>query len=128
MSSNDDIRVLLQSRRAGKQLRDEQGRFHKKTVDEIAASYGLDTSDLRVRALAARDDVQDVEREVLRLAVRIKNTKPDETEMQSHVSGRTSIMNRQEQLEQEYNDGSKNLYGAALVRFKQRMRERGWNG
>lgn len=125
MTTNDELRALLQQRQAKRQHRDSQGKFAKKTVDEVARELGLDTADLRVRALANRDDVQDVEKEVLRLAVQIHHTVPTDADQPSHVAKTVSLRNRQEQLWEEYQRGSQNLYGLDLIRFKQRMRERG---
>ena len=124
MSQNDEIRTLLQKRRAKQQHRDEQGKFAKKSVDEVARQLGLDTSDIRVRVLATRDDIQDVEKEVMRLAVQMHHHVPTDADRASPVS-RVNFPDRNEQLWGEYRKGSQGLYGLDLLRFKQRMREKG---
>lgn len=125
MSANDDIRQLLEQRRqARKQHRDASGRFAKKTVDEIARELGLDTSDIRVRALASQE-VSDPEREVLRLAVKMHHTKPSEADAPSHLAGTPDVKTREQRLLEEYKAGSQGLFGRDLINFKRYMREKG---
>ncbi len=123
MATNDEIRQLLEQR---KQHRDENGRFAKKSVFEVAQELGVDTNDLRIRDLASRGDaLEDVEKEVLRTAVKIHYTQPTDADMPSQVAKSLPSLPEQERLMQEYREGSKGLSGNALIRYKMRMRQKG---
>lgn len=125
MSANDEIRTLLEQRRARRnQHRDSEGKFAKKTVWDYVQEYQLDQSDVRVRALALKE-VADPERAVLQLAVQMHHTRPTDADRAVSPSKTMPTMGKQEKLWEEYRAGSRNLYGRDLMRYKQRMRERG---
>lgn len=128
MPDNDEIRDLIRQVKEKKQPRDAHGQFRKRTTDDVAQELGMDIRDIRVRALASRDDVEDPEKEVLRLAVSMRYDKITEADKPSEVGRVPKPMPEQERLWQEYREGSRNLYGHALLRFKQNMRAKGWEG
>lgn len=120
--ANEELKELLRQRR---QHRDEQGRFAKKSVYEVAKELGLDVRDTRVAVLANKNP-ENVEKEVLALAAKMHFTRPSEADRPSHIARERPSLPLSDRLEEEYREGSRNLRGDALIRFQREMRRKGW--
>lgn len=118
---------LLKLLREKKRPRDEQGKFRAESIADIAQEYGIDPNDVMVRALSlqAFDNPQEKRAAVLETGAKMHFHKPTDADAPSVPARRPAPQNSQERLMQEYIAGSKSLYGNQLIKFKQRMREKG---
>lgn len=126
MTTNSELQDLIEQRRQQReQLRDESGRFYKKTVKDYVDEYGLDKSDTRVlNLLAQQEDIENPEREVTRL---IRNTKmPTDADKPSSVARGVSFASPIERLRSEYNAKVAKARNAnEVIRLKMEYRRRG---
>lgn len=95
-------------------------------VSEVVRDLELDTEDMSVRAFMTKKF--DNEKEAYREAAKLQKSllrQPSEADAPSPEARRRAPAGNQDQLMKEYQEGSKNLYGRALLAFKQKMREKG---
>lgn len=123
--NNSELQEMIEERRKQReQLRDEGGKFYKKTVSDYVAECGLDTSDMRVRQLLSQqDDIENPEQEVLQLANKMRG--PSEADMPSVVSGMARNPKGDEALWNEYSKRLKTTPRNMIPQLKIEFRKRG---
>lgn len=99
-------------------------------VSSVVDELELDKNDLRVKDFMSKEFATEKEamREGAKLLKTILKTQPSTADEPSSVARRQPNLPEQERLNEEYKEGSKGLYGQALIRYKQKMREKGWQG
>lgn len=95
-------------------------------VSEVLSELELDDSDVRVkefrsRAFKSKDEAW---RDAAKL-VKSMTKQPSDADKSEVEGKRPAPASNQDKLMQEYREGSKNLYGLALTKYKQKMREKG---
>ncbi|HEY6020180.1 MAG TPA: hypothetical protein VIY48_09845 [Candidatus Paceibacterota bacterium] len=105
---------------------DQAGVDVSSVVDELE----LDKNDLRVKDFMSKEFATEKEamREGAKLLKTILKTQPSDADEPSTVARRQPNLSEQERLNAEFQEGAKNLRGQALINFKMKMREKGWNG
>lgn len=96
-------------------------------VADVLSELELDPEDTRVQAFRAQKfgSKEEAYREAAKLLRKIQTTQPSDADVAGQVSQARQSQPKQEALMQEYREGSKNLYGRELIRFKQAMRQKG---
>lgn len=95
-------------------------------VDAILSDLELNKDDLRVKEFRSRNFQNREEALSSAIALRksITTKQPSDADTPSDVS-KESLQSKQAQLQQQYDEGSKNLRGQALINFKMKMRKQG---
>jgi hypothetical protein len=95
-------------------------------VDEVVQELELPVEDLRVKEFMSRKftDKAEAYREAAKLT-KILTRQPSEADKAGETSQRTSDAPALVKLQQEYDEGSKNLRGQSLINFKMKMRQKG---
>lgn len=124
-SLDEDIRFIAQKLR-GEQGVSLAGNPSNGHAQKVVESLGLDKSDSRVATFATKAFASEAEAalEAVKLVNQIQTKKPTDADL---PAGQTKSQRHdiQEQLMAEYNEGSKNLFGAQLIDFKMQMRKKG---
>lgn len=96
-------------------------------VAEVLKDLELDETDLRVKEFSTKKFMSKEEayREGAKLVKTIISKQPTDADLPSGVVDRVKNASKQEQLMAEYKEGSKNLYGQALINYKMQMRKKG---
>jgi hypothetical protein len=103
----------------------EQGVDVSKVLEELALSEA-DREDVRVKTYQATKFAS--EADAYRAAVALQKSliaKPSEADLPSDIAKQRASAGKQEQLVAEYNEGSKKLFGQALINYKAEMRKKG---
>jgi hypothetical protein len=92
----------------------------------VLTELELDKNDVRVREFQTRQFKSQAEL-ALEAAKLVKSIsrQPSDADQAEQVGERRGAGNKQEALMQEYREGSKNLRGIALTKYKQVMRKKG---
>lgn len=98
-------------------------------VANVLKTLELDMNDNRVKEFAGKKFSSEAEayREGALLIKSISTHQPSEADLPSEPSERVRNAGKQEQLRAEYEAGSKNLRGQALIAYKMQMRKKGLN-
>lgn len=96
-------------------------------ASEVLAELELDPEDMRVKAFAAKqfESREQAFREGAKLLKTIATTQPSDADRAVSTARQQSTKTNQEKLLEEYREGSKGLYGRALMMYKQQMRSKG---
>lgn len=96
-------------------------------VSEVLSDLDLDETDVRVKEFRSREfsSTDEAYREGAKLQRTIRTTQPTEADRASEIGKPPRPAGKQEELMKEYREGSKNLYGRALLLYKQEMRGKG---
>lgn len=96
-------------------------------VTNVLRELELDESDRRVQEFRSRDFKSEAEayREGAKLLKTISTKQPSDADMPSEVSRTRGNPDEQQRLMAEYEQGSKNLRGHALINYKMKMRQKG---
>jgi hypothetical protein len=103
----------------------EQGVDVSKVLEELALSEA-DKEDVRVKTYQATKFAS--EADAYRAAVALQKSliaKPSEADLPSDIAKQRASAGKQDQLIAEYNEGSKKLFGQALINYKAEMRKKG---
>lgn len=115
--------------REGKLSGDSRGSGQQQGVNTSAvmAELELDESDTRVQAFRAKTFTSETEayREGAKLLKQISTNQPSDADSPSKEGKRQSVPANEEQLQQEYQQRSKDLNGRALLNLKMEMRKKG---
>ena len=95
-------------------------------TSEVIEELELPAEDVRVKELATRKfaSKEEAYREAAKL-VKSLMKQPSDADRSSEEARRKTYASQQEALQAEYEAGSKNLYGNALINYKQQMRKKG---
>lgn len=95
-------------------------------VGAVLSDLELSDSDIRVKEFRSRQFASEAEalREAIALKKKISTIQPSEADNPSAVS-KNANTSQQEALMREYQEGSKNLRGQALINYKMQMRKKG---
>lgn len=119
---------LARAYREGKLFSPSGGTEQKKGVDvgAVVQDLELPADDIRVKAFMAQS-YQTADEAYREAAKVLKSISRQPTDADAPGSENTRQPNppKQEQLMAEYKEGSKSLYGMELVKFKQKMRDKG---
>lgn len=131
-STQQTLKELADAFRSGNFQKSSHGSEEQAGVDgsSVVDELELDKNDMRVKDFMGKSFATEKEalREGAKLLKTILKTQPSDADEPSSVARRQPNPSEQERLNEEYKDGSKGLYGQALIRFKQKMRAKGWQG
>jgi hypothetical protein len=119
---------MARSFRSGQFPRNSPGSEESTGVNasDVVRDLELDTEDVSVRAFMTKTFQN--EKEAYREAAKLQKSllrQPTDADAPSKESRRSAPASNQAELKREYDEGSKKLYGTQLIKFKQKMREKG---
>jgi len=129
IATQNMLREMAQAWKAGQfpQSGSRQGQQSGVDVTSVLSDLELDASDVRVKEFASRQfaSKEEAYKQGALLVKSISKTQPSDADKAESAGQRARPAGNQERLMQEYREGSKNLFGMQLTRYKQSMREKG---
>lgn len=127
----EDMREMVQAFKTGFPGVKSQGSEKTDGVDVsvVLKELELDLNDTRVKEFASKQ-FETKEQALIagaKLIKTISTHQPNEADLPAGASERAKAAGKQEQLMNEYKEGSKKLFGQALINYKMEMRKRGLN-
>jgi hypothetical protein len=99
-------------------------------VQAVVSDLELDANDIRVKAFMAQSFTSQAEANLAaaKLLKSISKNQPSDADQVGQVARQQVQPEKAQQLQKEYDEGSKTLKGMALINFQRTMRRKGWNG